>query len=70
MTAGLSYAPHAPAVFINDFQLKALWESPQRYYLFAAQTEVPRLEKLIGSKGLHSISQNGGKVLFSNYLFD
>jgi hypothetical protein len=61
-----SYAPGAPNIFIDDSQWANLWLSPDRYYLVAAESALPRLEKLVGSERLHVILTSGGKVLLSN----
>lgn len=61
-----SYAPGAPDVFIDDSRFQRLWGSPDRYYLLAAETAVPRLEKLAGPERMHTIARSGGKALVSN----
>jgi hypothetical protein len=61
-----SFAPGAPDVFIDDAQFAGLWRSPQRYYLVAAATALPRLEKLVGRPALHVTRESGGKYLISN----
>jgi hypothetical protein len=61
-----SYAPGAPDVFIDDSQWTKLWLAPERCYLVADQSAMPRLEKLVGSGRLNAIVSSGGKVLLSN----
>jgi len=61
-----SHAPGAPDVFIDDSQWTKLWLSPERCYLVAAQSAMPRLEKLVGSAQLNVIVSSGGKVLLCN----
>ncbi|MGH9782796.1 MAG: glycosyltransferase family 39 protein, partial [Terriglobia bacterium] len=61
-----SYAPGAPDVFIDDSRFQALWQSPERQYLLAAETTLPRLEKLVGRERMHAIARSGGKALVSN----
>ena len=61
-----SYAPGAPDVFIDDLQWKELWSAPERCYLVASQSAVPRLEKLAGPAGLHVVAQSGGKLVLTN----
>jgi hypothetical protein len=61
-----SYAPGAPDIFIDDQQWAALWLSPDRYYLVAADTAIPRLEKLVGRRLLYVVLASGGKVLLCN----
>lgn len=61
-----SYAPGAPDIFIDDQQWKALWLGPERWYLIATQTQLQRLEDLVGDGHLALIAQSGGKFLVSN----
>ncbi len=61
-----SYAPGAPNVFINDADLKSLWSTPQRYYLVASQSTLPRFESLIGRDKLNLVAQSGGKFVLTN----
>ena len=61
-----SYAPGAPDVFIDDLQWKELWSAPERCYLVASQSAVPRLEKLAVPAGLHVVAQSGGKLVLTN----
>ena len=61
-----SYAPAAPQVFINDSDFARLWRAPERYYLVAAGSALPRLERLVGRAALHRVAESGGKFLFSN----
>ncbi len=61
-----SYAPGAPDVFIDDPQLKNLWQTSTRYYLVASEAAMPRLEKLIGREKLIVVAQSGGKFVLTN----
>jgi 4-amino-4-deoxy-L-arabinose transferase-like glycosyltransferase len=61
------YAPGAPPVFIDDDQFRRLWLEPQRYYLFAKDSELPRLEGLVGDSHLNVVSASGGKLLLANH---
>jgi hypothetical protein len=61
-----SYAPDAPAVFIADADLPALWAKPERHYLAAAASAVPRLKTVLGNAPLHLVAAAGGKVLLTN----
>jgi hypothetical protein len=61
-----SYAPGAPDIFIDDSQWANLWLSPERCYLVAAESALPRLEKMVGSARLHVVFASGGKVLLCN----
>ncbi len=61
-----SYAPGAPAVFIDDREFQRRWALPERYYLLLEGPELPRIERLAGKAALHTIAESGGKFLFSN----
>ena len=61
-----SYAPDAPKVFISDRDLPALWAKPDRYYLVASISAIPRLKSLLGDDNLHLIRASGGKFLMTN----
>jgi 4-amino-4-deoxy-L-arabinose transferase-like glycosyltransferase len=65
-----SYAPGAPNVFINDAQFHDLWLTPERYYIVASLTAMPRLEKLVGSPQLNLVTESGGKVLLTNHAME
>ena len=62
-----SYAPGAPNVFIDDRQFKELWLTPQRAYVIARQSALPRLENLVGKAQLNVVAASGGKVLMTNH---
>jgi len=62
-----SYAPNVPDVFIDDSQFQELWQRPERYYLFARDTEVDHLESLVGQGKLNALGEGGGKVLVTNH---
>jgi 4-amino-4-deoxy-L-arabinose transferase-like glycosyltransferase len=61
-----SYAPGAPNIFIDDQQWKKMWLSPERCYLVASRSALPRLEKLVGQSGLNVVAESGGKMVLSN----
>jgi hypothetical protein len=61
-----SYAPGAPNVFLDDSEWAKMWLAPDRCYLVAAESVMPRLEKLVGRDRLNVILSSGGKVLLSN----
>jgi len=65
-----SYAPGAPDVFINDSQFKDLWNKPERYYLVVKQSEVPRLDGLVGDEKLNVVAASGGKLLLTNQALE
>ncbi len=61
-----SYAPGAPDVFIDDSQFAKLWVQPERYYLVASESALPRFENLVGHERLIVVDRSGGKVLLTN----
>ena len=63
-----SYAPDAPAVFIDDTEFIRLWSGTIRYYLVADSSGLARLSALVGRARLHQIAESGGKFLFTNGL--
>lgn len=63
-----SYAPDAPAVFINDSQFASAWSGTMRCYLVADGTRLARLGDLVGSGNLHQLAESGGKFLLTNGL--
>ena len=65
-----SYAPGAPPVFIGDSEFKNLWLEPMQTYLVTDQTQMPRLERLVGSARLNSVAESGGKLILSNHLLE
>ena len=62
-----SYAPGAPDVFIDDSQFKSLWLRPERSYIVARQSALPRLQGIVGSAQLNVVATSGGKVLLTNH---
>jgi len=62
-----SYAPGAPDVFIDDAQFHALWLKPERCYIVADASAMPRLESLVGHEELTLVAESGGKVLLTNH---
>ena len=62
-----SYAPGAANVFIDDQDLKNLWDKPDRCYLFALGPALPILNGIVGSDRIHTVGTSGGKLLLTNY---
>jgi len=62
-----SYAPGAPAVFIDSERFKELWLEPQRYYLLAYADRFGDFEKLVGPERLITVTSSGGKVVLTNH---
>ena len=65
-----SYAPGAPDIFIDDSQLKSIWESPGRCYLVASESAMPRLVLLVGAERLNTLASSGGKLVLTNQTLD
>ena len=61
-----SYAPGAPAVFIDDAEFVRLWSGASRCYVVTDDTKLPRLERLVGRNRLRKLEESGGKFLFTN----
>jgi 4-amino-4-deoxy-L-arabinose transferase-like glycosyltransferase len=62
-----SYAPDAPAVFIDDAKFKDLWLQPERYYVLAFDSGLPKLQALVGRQELIAVAKSGGKSLLTNH---
>jgi len=65
-----SYAPDAPQVYIDDAQFPRLWLQPERRYLLARESELPRFEGLVGREQLNVIAVSGGKLILANHPLD
>ncbi len=61
-----SYAPGAPHVFIDEAELKQLWLAPDRCYLLAFQSDLPRYEQMVAPTPLNAVATSGGKILLTN----
>lgn len=61
-----SYAPGAPDVFIDDERWGRMWNGPERYYLIASRSALPRLEKVAARGTLDVVAESGGKMLLTN----
>jgi hypothetical protein len=62
-----AYAPRAPQVFVDDSQISWLWRQPERYYVVAYESELPRFERLAGDSGVFMVRRSGGKMLLTNH---
>jgi 4-amino-4-deoxy-L-arabinose transferase-like glycosyltransferase len=62
-----AYAPGAPDVFIDDSQFKTLWCKPDRAYIVAKQSAMPRLGGLVGNQQLFTLASSGGKAVLTNH---
>ena len=47
--------------------IQELWLKPERYYIVANQSVVPRFESLVGAEHLNLVAASGGKVLLTNH---
>lgn len=61
-----SYAPGAPAVFLNDAGFVDKWDQPSRCYLVADKHELERFRGLVGASKLHLLADSGGKFAATN----
>ena len=62
-----AYAPHAPPVFVDDSQFKDLWNRPERSYLVAKESALPRLEQIVGDHQFNVVAESGGKFVLTNH---
>ena len=61
-----SNEPGAPAVFINDAEFAARWQSDDRYYLATFADQRTRIERQAGRRNLYPLQESGGKLLLTN----
>ena len=61
-----SYAPGAPEVFIDDPQFAKLWLEPERYYLVASESALPRFRNLVLPNRFILVAESGGKLVLTN----
>jgi 4-amino-4-deoxy-L-arabinose transferase-like glycosyltransferase len=61
-----SYAPGAPAVFLDYEQFAERWKSPARHYLVIEGPALKNAQKWAGRPNLHLVLASGGKMLYSN----
>ncbi len=64
-----SYAPGAPAVFIQDGDFARIWNGGGSHYLIADEKRLAELGRLAGGDKLHVVVESGGKVLVSNHAY-
>jgi 4-amino-4-deoxy-L-arabinose transferase-like glycosyltransferase len=62
-----SYAPDSGDPFVDDSQLKTLWQQATRYYLFTKDNQVDDLASLVGKEHLITVEVSGGKALLTNH---
>jgi hypothetical protein len=63
-----SYAPGAPAVFIDDAAFVPLWQGPERYYFVVDKAGLARITHRVPLSDFHLIKASGGKFLFCNHM--
>lgn len=61
-----SYAPGAPAVFLDYEQFAERWKSPARHYLVVEGPALKNAQKWAGRPNLHLVLASGGKMLYCN----
>ncbi|MEZ5351389.1 MAG: glycosyltransferase family 39 protein [Bryobacteraceae bacterium] len=61
-----SYAPGAPAVFLDDEGFAERWRGSERHYLLVEGPRVARVRELARPAILHEVAAAGGKFLYSN----
>ena len=61
-----SYAPGTPDVFIDDSRFRATWQQNERYYLLAFDSDLPRLQSIVGRDHMLTVSTSGGKMVLTN----
>jgi hypothetical protein len=61
-----SYAPNAPAVFIDDAEFARLWQTPRRYYLLINAPDLAHIDDVVGKASVFVIQESSGKYLLSN----
>ena len=62
-----AYAPGVPDVFIDNSQFKSLWLKPERAYIVAKESDMPRVADLVGHEQLNVVASSGGKALVTNH---
>ena len=61
-----SYAPNAPAVFIDDTEFARLWQTPKRYYLLINAPDLAHIDDVVGKTRVFVVEESSGKYLLSN----
>jgi hypothetical protein len=62
-----AYAPGAPPVFVDDSEMKQLWDQDGRSYLVVKESALPRLEGLLGDDRINVVAESGGKLVVTNH---
>jgi hypothetical protein len=61
-----SYAPGAPALFVDHERFAELWKSPARHHLVIEGPALNNAQKWARRQNLHLIKTSGGNMLYSN----
>jgi 4-amino-4-deoxy-L-arabinose transferase-like glycosyltransferase len=61
-----SYAPGAPAVFLDNETFAERWKSKERHYLVIEGPALKNVQKWAGRQNLFLIKASGGKMLYVN----
>jgi len=61
-----SYAPGAPDVFLDDEEIKAVWNRPDLAWLIVEGPKLETVESLLGRDRVHRVLESGGKWLLAN----
>ncbi|HEY2461298.1 MAG TPA: glycosyltransferase family 39 protein [Candidatus Acidoferrum sp.] len=59
-------APNVPDVFIDNSRFTRMWLQPERCYIIADHSALPRLQSLVGDAHLSMVKASGGKMLLTN----
>jgi hypothetical protein len=62
-----SYAPDAPAVFIDDADFVRRWEAPERCYFVVDKAGLARISEKVPPSDFFTVKASGGKFLFCNH---
>ena len=61
-----SLFPDAPKIFDNDASFAALWQGPQRVFLWVEEDKVPAVVRQSGS---YQLARSGGKLILMNRVW-
>jgi hypothetical protein len=62
-----SYAPNAPAVFIQNADFVRLWHEDGLRYMVTERKRLAEIGALAGNGNIYVVAESGGKVLLSNH---
>ena len=61
-----SYYPDAPKIFLDDKSFPALWNSPQRVFLFVSQFQRREAYVRLPKDSTWLLAESGGKAIYVN----